>query len=203
MTVDSDGITEGTDEETDDDLRERVLTRKRQPPHGGAEFDYEAWALEVSGVTRAWTLPLYYGAGTVGIAFVRDDDVDIFPDATERATVRAYIVEHEDPGTGITVGVPVTAEPGLIMITLNTLSVDFNISISPNTTAVRAAIQSNIEDLILRDGGPGETLYLSRISEAISLASSESIHRLNSPVADVGASSTQIHTLGTITFASY
>ena len=207
VTVDADGISEGTDIETDNDLRTRVLARKRQPPHGGAYFDYEVWAKEVPGVTRAWAFPLYQGLGTIGLAFVRDNDTDIIPSAAEIATVRAYIVEHEDPGTGKTVGCPVTAEPGLYMMTLTPLVVNFNIDIYPNTvavqTSVQASVQANIEDIIMQDGGPGETLYLSRISEAISLAEGEVRHRIDAPVIDTTASNTQIHKLGTITFGNY
>jgi len=203
VTVDADGISGGADEESDDDLRERLLTRKRQPPHGGAYFDYETWALEVSGATRSWSFPLYQGIGTIGIAFACDDDLVIIPNAIQRATVREYIVEHEDPGTGQIVGCPVTAEPGLFMIEMTALTVNFEVDISPNTAAVRAAIEANLEDLVLRDGGPGETLYISRISEAISLAADEVRHRLDSPVADTTAATNQIHTFGTVTFGDY
>jgi len=203
VTVDLNGIASGTDEETDADLRERVLVRKRQPPHGGADFDYEVWALEVSGVTRAWAIPSYQGIGTIGLAFVRDDDDDIIPSAAEIATVRAYIVEHDDPGTGKTVGCPVTAEPGLYMITPTPLVVDFTIAIYPNTSAVQTAITANLTDLIERDGGSEETLYLSKISEAISLATSESRHTLTIPAANITATATEVHTMGTITFGDY
>ncbi len=203
VTVDSNGISNGADEETDSALRSRVLTRKRQPPHGGADFDYEVWALEVSGNTRAWSFPQYQGIGTIGVAYTRDNDTSIIPDSTERATTRAYIVEHEDPGTGLTVGCPVTAEPGLFMIELTLLSVDFQIDIYPNTTAVQNAIEANLTELIELDGGPGETLYLSRISEAISLASAEVRHRINVPTIDTTAATNQVHVLGTVTFGDY
>lgn len=203
VTVDSDGIYDGSDEETDDELRERVLLRKRRPPHGGADFDYEAWALEVAGVTRAWSFPLYQGVGTIGVAFVRDNDDGIIPNSTQMATVRAYIVEHEDPETGETVGCPVTAEPGLFMVTLTQYAVDFEIAVSPNTTAVRAEIEANLEELLLQQGGPGETIYLSEIHQAIGLASGEEHHELSSPVVDVTASTEQVHVLGTITFTDY
>ena len=203
VTVGADGIAGGTDEEDDDDLRERVLARKRQPPHGGADFDYEAWALEVAGVTRVWPFPQYQGVGTIGVAFVRDDDVSIIPNATQRATVREYIVEHTDPGTGLIVGCPVTAEPGLFIIELNLLDVNFNIGIHPNTVAVQTAITNELTALILREGGPGETIYLSEIDEAISLATDEERHRLVTPAADVGAAVNQVHALGTITFVAY
>jgi len=203
VTVDANGITGGTDQESDDDLRDRVLTRKRQPPHGGAYFDYETWALEVSGVTRAWSVPQYQGIGTIGVSFVRDDDTNILPDAAQRAAVREYIVEHEDPATGLTIGCPVTAEPGLFIIELTALTVNIAVSIYPNTATVQAAVESNLEDLILQDGGPGNTLYLSRISEAISLAVGEERHSLTAPIADVTAAINQVHVLGTVTFNSY
>ena len=203
VTVDSDGISGGSDEESDAALRERVLTRKRQPPHGGAEFDYEVWALEVSGVTRAWAFSLYNGVGTVGVAFVRDDEDSIIPNASQRTVVRAYIVEHEDPATGKTVGCPVTAEPGLLMIEMSLLTVNFNIDISPNTSDIRDAIEAGLKAMVEDDGGPGETLYLSRISEAISLAAGEAWHRLNTPIADTTAATNQVHSLGTITFGDY
>ncbi len=203
VTVDADGIENGADEETDAALRERVLTRKRHPPHGGADFDYEVWVLEIAGNTRAWSFPLYQGIGTIGVTFVRDDDDDIIPSASEIAVARAYIIEHEDPGTGKTVGAPVTAEPGLFMIALSSLPVNFEINISPTTAEVKAAVIANLEELITIDGGPEETLYLSRISEAISLASSEERHTLVAPIADVTANTTQVHALGTVTFGDY
>jgi len=204
VTVDSDGITGGEDEETDDELRTRLLARKRMPPHGGASFDYESWALEYSGVTRAWCFPQYAGVGTVGVAFVRDDDVgSIVPNAAERAAVRAYIVSHEDPATGLTVGCPVTAEPGLTMVELTELAVDMTIKVYPNTSAVQNAIEQELESLFIEDGGPGETIYLSKISQAISSAQDEEMHSLVSPIADITASTSEVQVLGTITFADY
>ena len=203
LTVDADGIYDGEDEESDDDLRARVLFRKRQPPHGGAYFDYEIWAKEVSGVTRSWAFPQYMGVGTIGLAFVRDNDDSIIPNESQMATVRAYIVEHEDPGTGLTIGCPVTAEPGLIMIELTQQSIDFNISIYPNSAVVRSAVEDALTDLIEREGGPGETIYLSEINEAISLATGEEYHTLTAPIADITAATNKVHVLGTVTFTSY
>jgi len=203
VTVDSDGITGGTDEEEDDDYRLRILARKRQPPHGGAEFDYEIWAKEVSGVTRAWAFPQYMGAGTIGLAFTRDDDASIVPNLTQREAVYDYIIEHDDPSTGESIGIPVTAEPGFFVVELSELAVSMSIAISPNTSAVQVAVEQQLEDLFYREGGPGETIYLSEISEAISLATGEEKHTLVSPVADVAAAVNQVHILGTLTFSLY
>jgi uncharacterized phage protein gp47/JayE len=202
-TVDSDGIFNGTDIETDDALRTRVLNRKRQPPHGGAELDYENWALEVAGVTRAWSVPLYQGPGTIGLAFVRDGDVSIIPNESQRDTVRDYIISHTDPASGKTVGIPVTAEPGFFMIELSFDDLNIEINLDPNTTEVQNNVRSELQDLILREGGVSETLFLSRISEAISLANKEVKHIIVSPTTDQIGSSTTIHRLGTTIFNNY
>jgi uncharacterized phage protein gp47/JayE len=204
VTVDSGALTGGADEEEDDDYRARILARKRQAPHGGAEFDYTNWALEVSGVTRAWTIPLYQGAGTLALLFVRDDDSgSIFPDAAEIATVEAYLISHEDPQTGLDVGMPVTAQPGLFVLAPTPKTINFDIDLEPNTAAVQATVTAEIEDLFTRDAGPGETIPLSNVGEAISLATGEEKHKINSPVADIGASTSELQVLGTITFNAY
>lgn len=203
VIVDADGIFGGTDEEIDEELRERVLTRKRKPPHGGADFDYVTWALEVAGVTRAWSFPQYQGIGTIGVAFARDNDDNIIPNDTQRATVRSYIIEHEDPGTGIIIGCPVTAEPGLFIVELTSLAINFEIAIYPNTAEVQEAVKANLRELIITYGGPGETIYRSKMGRAISLATGEDRHSLTTPAADVSAATTQVHTLGTITFSDY
>src|SRR6266705_1111669 len=63
----------GIDEESDADLRARVLFRIQQPPMGGDASDYVVWATAVSGVTRAWAAPLEMGIGTMTIRFMMDD----------------------------------------------------------------------------------------------------------------------------------
>jgi uncharacterized phage protein gp47/JayE len=202
-TVDSDGINGGADLESDEDYRERILVRKRQAPHAGCENDYEVWAKEISGVTRSWCFPTYMGNGTVGVAFVRDDDDTILPNSTQREAMSAYLVEHTDPITGQTTGIPLTAEAGLYIIELEEKEIDFSIAISPNTTAVQEAVEDELEALLIADGGPGQTLRLSRISEAISAAASETHHTLTSPTADVACSYSQVPKLGTITWSDY
>jgi uncharacterized phage protein gp47/JayE len=84
----------GTDDETDDELRARVLKRIREPPMGGDATDYEQWALAVPGVTRAWCAPLEMGMGTVTIRFMMDDlraSNGGFPTPDDVDAVAAYI----------------------------------------------------------------------------------------------------------------
>jgi len=203
-TVDADGLADGLDEETVEDWRDRILRRKRLPPHGGTNFDYIAWALEVSGVTRAWAVSLYQGPGTVGVAFVRDDDAGgIIPTEAERDAVYNYLLTHTDPASGEQVGAPVTATPGLFVIELSAKAIDFTIKLDPNTSAVQAAAEAQIASVLKSDGGPGKTVYLSRITEGISNAFNENRNQITLPADDQAAATNEVHTVGTITWQDY
>lgn len=224
VTVDSSGITGGADEEANDDLRNRILTRKRQPPHGGADFDYVNWMKECSGVTRAWCYPNYSGNGTIALAFVYDNATTLIPTESQASDMLEYLEEHTDPSSGETVGMPVTALPGVYImsstalvysggtntgVTFEELEVNLTIELYPNTEAVQDAVTSELEALVLSDGGPGQTIRLSRISEAIGNAVGESYHKIVSPTTDISASFDEVHVLdvseskGSITFQTY
>jgi uncharacterized phage protein gp47/JayE len=182
-------ISGGADTETDTALRARVLARIQQPPHGGAEADYVAWALEIEGVTRAWVYPLELGAGTVTVRFVRDDDASPIPDAAEVAAVQA----HLDPLRPVTAALTVVAP---VAVPLN-----LTIALTPGTAAVKDAVTAELADLLRREATPGGTILISHLREAISLAAGETDHVLTVPAADVTHTTGQLATLGTITWA--
>lgn len=187
-TVAAGGISGGTDAETDDALRVRLLERLRDPPHGGSDSDYVRWAKEVAGVTRVWVSPLELGLGTVVVRFVRDGDADIIPDAAEVAAVQDYIDERRPVTADVSVAAPVA------------VPLDFTISVVPDTAVVRAAVEANLEDLLTREAEPGGEILLSHIREAISVAAGESDHVLSDPVADVQANTGEIFVMGTVTW---
>lgn len=184
------GMTGGADVEDDESLRARVIARIQQPPHGGAWFDYVAWAMEVPGVTRVWTYPLELGPGTVTVRFVRDDDASPIPDAGEVATVQSHIDGLRPVTAAVTVVAPVP------------VALNFTISgLSPDTAAVRAAIAAELADLLRREAEPGGTILISHIREAISIAAGESDHVLVAPAANVTHSVGQMAVMGAITWA--
>lgn len=187
-TLTGTGISGGTDTETDDELRARVLAAWRTPPKGGGAGDYVAWALEVAGVTRAWEYRAQFGTGTVGVSFVRDNDTPIIPDAAEVAAVQTHIDAKAPITAVVTVWAP-TTKP-----------VDFVLHVVPDTPTVRAAVQAELADLIAREAEPGVHLKISHIREAISRATGESDHTLTSPAADVTVAAGEIATMGAITW---
>ncbi|OQB05767.1 MAG: Baseplate J-like protein [bacterium ADurb.Bin212] len=189
VTVVTPGLSGGVDIEDIEDYRQRVLARKRQPPQGGTENDYKTWALEVSGVTRAWAYENYLGLGTVGVTFVRDDDTpSIIPDAGEVTTVFDYIEARRPLTSDVTVFAPIA------------LPLNFTIEVIPDTTEVRAAVTQELKDLLLREASPGAVLPLTHIAEAISIATGESDHDLTVPSANVTPAAGELLTFGTITW---
>lgn len=189
-TVGVDGLVGGTDQEDDASLRARLRARIQQPPHGGADYDYVNWALEVPGVTRAWVYPNELGLGTVTLRFVRDDDTpSIIPDAGEVETVQDYIDALR----------PVTAL--LTVVAPTPVSLNFTIAITPNTETVKAAVEAELIDLLRREAEPNGTILISRIREAISIAAGEENYSMTAPVADVTHDVNEIAVMGTITWS--
>lgn len=96
-------VTAGADEETDDALRERFLTKVRLPATSGNAYHYQRWALEVDGVGKAKTFPLDDGPGTVTVLIVDDNGniSETLPDM-----VAEYIETVRPVGATVTVSSP-------------------------------------------------------------------------------------------------
>lgn len=188
-SVTAGALTGGADTETDTALRARLLARIRQAPHGGADFDYVTWALEVAGVTRAWVYPHELGQGKVTVRFVRDNDASMIPDAAEVAAVQAYIDALRPVTADVTVAAPIAD------------ALDFTIALTPDTATGRAAVEAELLDLIRREAEPGGTILLSHIREAVSLAAGETDHVLTAPAANVTHATGHIAVFGVVTWA--
>lgn len=183
----ADSIQGGADTEDIEDWRSRVIERWYWTPQGGADGDYEVWAKEVPGVTRAWTYRHWMGAGTVGVMVANSDLINPIPDD---ATVAA-VQDHIEPlapvaGADIYVFAPV---PHVV---------DFRIRLTPDTEEIRYAVVAELRAMMLRDGVPEGTLKPSRISEAISIATGEYSHELLSPTTEVKIEKAEIGVVGDI-----
>jgi uncharacterized phage protein gp47/JayE len=189
VQVDAIGLEGGVDEEGDEAFRARLVQRLSMPPAAGTAGDYERWALEVPGVTRAWALPANQGPGTVGVTFVVDGDpVSIIPTPSKVAEVQAYIDARKPITASVLVFAPVL------------ITVDFTIHVVPDTAEVRQAVSDSLEVLLEREGAPASTIPLSHVREAISLAPGETDHVLTAPVADLVIGAGHIPAVGTITW---
>ncbi|MDA3920965.1 MAG: baseplate J/gp47 family protein [Salinisphaera sp.] len=184
------GLTGGRDEETDDELRARLILRISNPPHGGNAADYELWALEVSGITRAWCVPRYNGDGSVRV---------YVGEANPTGTTLAGSALVADALAHIQSVKPVSySDLSVIAPTINAQA--HQIHLVPNTVDVQNAVIAELDALYTRDAAPEGKVYLSRINEAISIAAGESDHTLVSPTADPTAAAGEILTRGAVSF---
>jgi uncharacterized phage protein gp47/JayE len=193
-------VTGGDSEEDTEDFRSRILLRLQQPPTGGSDQDYEAWALEVAGVTRAWVYRYEDASGaqgvlgTVTVRFVRDDDdPSIFPDAGEVAEVQTKLDEERPTTAEVTAKAPTE------------LAQPFTIAITPNDTATKAAVEAELDDLFRREAEPGDgagrgTILLSQIQTAIGVAEGLTDYTLTVPAANVVPALGQLVTRGPVTW---
>lgn len=186
-TVASAGLTGGAEPESDASLRIRGLARQAQPPHGGAWFDYVAWAKAVPGVSRVWVYPLERGAGTVDVRFVVDGRPSIIPLAGDIAAVQAAIDAFR----------PVTADCFALAPATAPLAITIT-GLTPGDTLTRANVTAQLNALVrqiapggavLGDGvsaaAPGGILHLSEIDAAIQAAGGIRFFDLTAPAADV------------------
>lgn len=173
-TVDASGIRGGTDLETYASWRDRIMLRRARVPRGGASGDWEEWALQVPGVTRAWEDPLGMGPGSVVLRIMADDaDDGPLPSEQLLQAVADYIESRRNVQAKVYVVAPDTEafEPQLL--------------VSPNTEEARSAAAQALRDLVEGEGVPGGTLLISRIRSAISLAPGVEDYDLQWPTANV------------------
>ena len=150
----------GTDTETDDQLRARILKRIRNPPMGGDKNDYEQWALAVPGCTRAWCFPNEMGIGTVTVRVMFDDlraDNGGFPLQQDLDAVTAYIDKMR----------PVTTKDRWVLSPIPQ-RIDVHIgSLNPRDDSTKANIEVSLEQMLFEMAEPGTTIYAAWKSYAI------------------------------------
>ena len=146
-------LTGGTDTETDDDLRIRVLQRIRQPPQGGAAHDYVRWGLAVGGVVRAWCQPLEMGIGTVTIRVMMADETGEscyrFPTSDDLDRVIAYVDTVR----------PVAVKDFFVVAPIPQ-RIDVHIDdLVPDNIETRAGIEQSLKDMLCELAAPGQTIF--------------------------------------------
>jgi uncharacterized phage protein gp47/JayE len=154
-------LTGGTDDETDDELRARVLQRIRQPPMGGDAQDWISWTEAVPGVTRAWSYPLEMGMGTCTVRFMCDflraDNNQGFPLAEDVERVSDYLD---------------TVRPVAVKDTFVLAPIPYPISMRVQQLVVdnattRQSIEESLRAMLFEKAFPGGTIYKSWVEAAI------------------------------------
>ncbi|HCA7080804.1 TPA: baseplate J/gp47 family protein [Citrobacter sedlakii] len=185
-------INGGEDTEDLETWRARVMERWYYIPQGGADSDYIIWAKEIAGITRAWTLRHYQGIGTVGVMVATSDPASPAPPEELVSAVREHILPLAPVAGG-----------GLFVFAATPKAIPMTIALAKDTEEIRAAVAAELDSLMLRDGSPNGKIYVSRIGEAISIATGELAHQLTAPVQDITMGDTELPVVGDITWATY
>ena len=120
----------GSETDQHEPYRQRILERKRKPARAGVPADWERWALEVKGVTKAKCFRCARGAGTADIIIWGNQG-----DAPEKGLIEAcqnYLEKNYVPAD--------LAQGGILVVAPELVSVDIV-----------------IEDVVLKEGYTKET----------------------------------------------
>jgi uncharacterized phage protein gp47/JayE len=197
----------GTDQETQDEFRTRMLARYAAPPQGGAESDYIGWATSVPGCTRAWILPGGYGAGSV-VVYPMFDDANAATGGFPIGTDGAASEEPRAPAaTGDQLAVaefiwpvqPVTALVYVAAPVAAPIAIDI-IGLEPNTADMQTAIVASIDDMFLARASVGGVTYPSDIYAAILATPGVVRFAVDNPTIPVAAPPGGLPVAGTVTF---
>jgi uncharacterized phage protein gp47/JayE len=192
------GIGQGTTVETWESLRARILRRKRNVPMGGAAYDYEAWALMVPGVTRAWTdSGALCGLGRVTVYFLMDSTYPSnygLPQPTDVAAVEAFLLTVAPVTAGVTAACPV---PFPLDVTVSGLS--------PSTPAMRQAASDEIYNVVYRNAAVSTssaplTSFRSWFWQAVASVSGETSFEIASPATNLSLPIGSIPVVRSVTF---
>jgi uncharacterized phage protein gp47/JayE len=183
----------GTDQETDEELRARVLQRIRKPPMGGDADDYVAWAEAVPGVTRAWCGAREMGMGTVTVRFMMDDlraDNGGFPTAYDIQQVTAYLDTVR----------PVAVKDRFVVSPIPQ-PIDFFIeNLQPDSETLHGLIQDSINEMLINYSAPGQTIFAAWKYYAVMSTPGVISFDLRYPTDDVMQSPGHLATLGDMFF---
>lgn len=207
----------GADIENEEAFRARMLLAWQDTAQGGNDTDYERWALEVPGITRAWVVRRMMGAGTVGI-YIMCDGFSGHPDGFPVGTngVSKFEPDNANVATGDQGRVAdalypqhnVTAE--VWVCSPARLPVDFVISgIKTASTATKAAVRAAIDQVFFSEGSPGVkpavdtppvVIDLSSIELAIASVPGTKGFLLTSPVDNITPGVGELAVTGEITY---
>ncbi len=148
-------MSDGTDEESDEQLRRRVLNSFVNIPNGTNKAFYIQSTLEVEGVRAAGVVAGVRGAGTLDV-YIMSDNGD--PSEELKSSVKTHLESLREINVDIEVG------------TLVRVPINIYVSVSVKSGYDFAEVEENIREAIEEYFsliGAGENFYLSEVGEYI------------------------------------
>ncbi|MBA8064799.1 baseplate J/gp47 family protein [Citrobacter freundii] len=200
--------TGGADIEDEEAFRSRGLLSWQEPPQGGSDTDYKKWALEVSGVTRAWVKRRLNGAGTVGVYIMCDGNLnDGFPVGTDGISQLEEWGSVKASGDQLSVAdhiYPLQTDTAIIFVCSPIRkTINFEIAgIKDADSTVVSSIKEALTSLFFDESNPDGSgkIDLSDINKSISNVDGTKGYILNIPSSNITFKIGEIPVLGEVKF---
>jgi uncharacterized phage protein gp47/JayE len=188
------GTTGGTDQETDEALRDRILEKVQNPATSGNSNHYVQWAKEVAGVGDARCLPLWDGNGTVKVVIIDGNKEPA--SGTIVTNVETYIETVRPIGADVTVVSASAVE----------IDVDATLTLLPGyiLADVKTAFETNLTNYLKSIAF--EQSYVSYAVIGSTLLDTEGVQdyadlTVNLGTSNISIANTEVATKGTVTLS--
>ena len=179
----------GSDSESDESLRSRILSSYRRLPNGANAAYYESKVLEYPGAAAAEILPRNRGVGTVDVIFAMGDGI---PSAAQIAEVKALLDAEREICVDVQVLAPTTAAVNVSAALKIAPGRDF----SEISDAAEAAIRDHFTGALL-----GRPVYKAKLESLLMAIDGVENCSLTAPASDVAGASGKLPVLGTLSIS--
>jgi len=179
-------FTGGSDAETDDSLRRRVLDTYRRLPNGANIAYYETQALNIDGVAAVSVLPRNRGVGTVDVVIASETGM---PSQALMDTVRETLEHQREICVDLDVIAPRT----------RTVNVTVGVTVDPDydgdtvLETVRQTLRDYFSGALL-----GRPVYRAKLGDLIYKLEGVTNYKMTVPSSDVSALADTLPVLGTL-----
>ena len=215
----TDILVPGDDTETDEELRQRLVTALNERPFGGNIASYREYVLAIDGVGAVQVYPTWNGGGTVKLSILGADLLSASAELVENVQDAV----DPPPGQGLGLGTaPIGATVSVVAPTELTVNVSATVALSPGSSIeqVQPLVEAALEAYLLtvrqswavnvsdNDVAYAADVYVSRVTAAI-VGSSGVVNatnvRLNGGAADLtlveNGTTQQVPVLGEVTLS--
>lgn len=187
-------VTNGYDEETDDDLRQRYYVKVQTPATSGNKYHYLNWAKSVTGVGDARVIPLWNGNGTVKVIIINSNKRAA--DSTLVTSVSDYIEDVRPIGATVTV----ESAAELAIDVSATLSLQTGYALADVKVAIEANLTQYLKDIAFVETYVSYAKVGSLILETEGVLDYSAL-TVNTGIANITISDSQVAVLGVTNFA--
>lgn len=194
-------FTNGYDEETDDELRERYYLKVQNIVNSSNKNAYRNWALEVTGVGDSKVIPIWNGPGTVKVIII--DSNKIGADETLVNSVQDYIDPNKN-GDGSGVAPCGGGICTVVSATEKTISISLNIITALDSSVAQSNIETIIKGYLTDIAFSKEQNYISYAKVGSLILSIDGINDysnllINSGTANISIGDEEVAVLGGVT----